>query len=59
MLVHWLTAAPKSTTINFVTKEDLKINTIYNIIYRNIVPYLVIVVWIITIWVVGRVDITF
>ena len=47
-----MTEAPKSTTINSVSKEDLKINTIYDIIYRNIVPYLVIVVWII-IWVVG------
>ena len=51
MLVHWLTAAPKSTTINLVYRETTRSDCHYH--------YLVIVVWIITIWEVGRVDITF
>ena len=49
MLVHWLTAAPNSTTINLVSRGAT---------LRSDCHYLDIVNWII-IWVVERVDITF
>ena len=48
MLVRWLTASTKSTTVNLVSKETSRLDC----------HYLLIVVWTM-IWEVGRVDITF